>query len=148
MTCIGESPNCCEDDLMYYYWIPIAILLLVALFNDSNTWSPLQSDQVKEICLHMTRAERRAAFRRGAVCGLLIGVVPGMVGLILGVVVFRSPLVAVTGCFFAFFFVALVLHRKWAPSVIKSQQDFFASTEWARSQGIRAEDVRLYRWQR
>ncbi|MBP7051343.1 MAG: hypothetical protein KBE65_10045 [Phycisphaerae bacterium] len=133
---------------MYYYWIPIAILLLVALFTDSNTWSPFQSDQVKEICSHMTRAERRAAIRRGAVWGLLIGAVPGMVGLILGVVVFRSPLVVVTVCFLAFFLIALVLHGKWMPSVVKSQQNLLASTEWARSQGIKAGDIRLYCWQR
>ncbi|HNS19822.1 MAG TPA: hypothetical protein PKH24_04945 [Sedimentisphaerales bacterium] len=132
---------------MYYYWIPIAIFLLIALFSDSNTWSPFQSDQVKEICSHMTLAERRAAIRRGAVWGLLIGAVPGMVGLILGVVVFRSPLVVVTVCFLAFFLIALVLYGKWAPTVLKSQQNFLASTEWARSQGIKAEGIRLYCWQ-
>ncbi len=46
---------------MYYYWIPIALLFLVAILSDTNAWSPFQSDQVKEICQHMTKAERRGA---------------------------------------------------------------------------------------
>jgi ABC-type branched-subunit amino acid transport system permease subunit len=130
---------------MYYYWIPIAILFLVAISSDTNAWSPFQSDQVKQICAHMTKTERRAAVRRAALWGLLIGIVPGMIGLILGVVVFRSALVVVTVCYLIFPLVAFVLYRKW---LVRSQQNFLASTEWARSQGIKAEDVRLYNWQR
>jgi len=133
---------------MYYYWIPIAILFLVAIFSDANTWSPFQSDQVKQICAHMTKAERRAAMRRGALGGLLIGLVPGMIALILGVVVFRSAVLVVTVCFLIFPLIALAHYGKWLPNVVKSQQNFLASTEWARSQGIKAEDIRLYNWQR
>jgi len=133
---------------MYYYWIPVAVLFLVAIFSDTNTWSPFQSDQVKQICAHMTTTERRAAIRRGTVWGLLIGIVPGMIALILGAMVFRSAVVVVTVCFLIFPLIALVLHRKWLPNVVKSQRDFLASTEWARSQGIKAEDIRLYNWQR
>ena len=133
---------------MYYYRIPIAILFLVAIFSDANTWSPFQSDQVKQICAHMTKAERRAAMRRGALGGLLIGLVPGMIALILGVVVFRSAVLVVTVCFLIFPLIALAHYGKWLPNVVKSQQNFLASTEWARSQGIKAEDIRLYNWQR
>lgn len=130
---------------MYYYWIPVAILFLAALFSDTNTWSPFQSDQVKAICAHMTKTERRAAIRRGAWWGLLVGMVPGMIALVLGVVVFRSALVVVTVCFLVLPLIALVLYRKWLPSVVRSQQAFLASTEWARSQGIKPEDIRLYK---
>lgn len=133
---------------MYYYWIPIAILLLAALLSDTNTWSPFQSNQVKEICAHMTGTERRAAIRRGALWGLLIGIIPGAIGLILGVVVFRSALVVVTFCFLAFPAIALVLWKKWLPHVVKSQQSFLASTEWAKSQGIKADNIHLYNWQK
>ena len=132
---------------MYYYWIPIAILFLVAILSDSNTWSPFQSDQVKEICTNMTKTERRAAIKRGALWGVLIGVVPGMVALILGIVVFRSAIVVVTVCFLVFPLIVLVLWKKWLPRIIRSQQCFLASTEWARSQGIQAEDIQLYKWQ-
>jgi len=131
---------------MYYYWIPIIILLLVTLFSDTNTWSPFQSDQVKEICAHMTKTERRAAVRRGALWGLLMGIVPGMAALILGVVVFRSALVVVTVCFLILPLIALVLCKKWYPNVVRSQQHFLASTEWARGQGFKAEDIQLYKW--
>ena len=131
---------------MYYYWIAIAILFLVAIFSDTNTWSPFQSDQVKEICSHMTKAERRAAVKRGALWGILIGVVPGVTALILGVVVFQSAIVVVTVCFLIFPFIALVLYKKWSPNVVKSQQNFLASTEWAKSQGIKADDIQLYKW--
>ena len=131
---------------MYYYWIPIVILLLVALFGDSNSWSPFQSDQVKEICAHMTKTERRATFKRGALWGLLMGFVPGMVALILGAVVFRSALIAVTVCFLILPLIALVLYKKWYPNVVRSWQTFLASTEWARSQGFKAEDIHLYKW--
>jgi ABC-type branched-subunit amino acid transport system permease subunit len=131
---------------MYYYWIPVAILFLAAIFSDTSTWSPFQSDQVKQICAHMTKTERRAAVRRAALWGLLMGIVPGMIGLILGVVVFRSALIVVTVCYLIFPLIALVLCR--SPNVVKSQQNFLASTEWARSQGIKAEDIHLYSWQR
>ena len=131
---------------MYYYWIPIAILLLVAIFSDTNTWSPSQSDQVNEICANMTKTERRAAVKRGALWGILIGIVPGMTALILGIVVFRSAIVTVTVCFLIFPLIALVLYKKWLPNVVRSQQNFFASTEWARSQGIKADDIQLYKW--
>jgi len=131
---------------MYYYWIPIAILFLAALSSDTSTWSPFQSDQVKEICSHMTRTERRAAVKRGALWGLLIGLVPGMTALVLGIVVFRSALVVVTACFLLFPLVALVLYKKWFPHVVRSQQRFLASTAWAQSQGIKAEDIQPYSW--
>ena len=132
---------------MYYYWIPIAFLFFVAIFSGTNTWSPFQSDRVKQVCAHMTNAERRTAVKRGALWGLLIGLVPGMIALILGVVVFQSAVVVVTLCFLIFPLIALALNRRWLPNVVKSQQNFLASTEWAKSQGIKAEDVRLYNWQ-
>jgi hypothetical protein len=133
---------------MYYYWIPIAILLLVAILSDTSTWSPFQSNQVNEICQHMTKAERRAAIMRGAKWGALIGIVPGMAGLILGVLFFKSATVAVTGCALIVPVVAIALRKKWLSSVIESQQQFFASTEWAKSQGIKAEEIKVYSWQK
>ena len=132
---------------MYYYWIPIAILFLVAIFSDTGTWSPFQSEQVKEICQNMAKSEHRAAVKRGALCGALIGIIPGATGLILGVLFFQSATAAVTGCILIFPLIALVLRKKWLPHVIKSQQRFLASTEWAKSQGVKAEDIQLYSWQ-
>lgn len=132
---------------MYYYWIPIAILFLIVIFSDTNTWSPFQSNQVKEICKHMTKAEHRKAIKRGALWGVLIGIVPGMAALIIGIVFFQSITAVVIVCFLIFPLFALVLYKKWLPNVVRSQQNFLASTEWAKSQGLKAEDIQLYNWQ-
>ncbi len=131
---------------MDYYWIPIVFLLLVAIFSDTNSCSPFASEQVKAICAHMTAAERGAAIRRAPLWGLLIGLIPGMIGAILGVVAFRSATVGVTFCFLVLPLVALLLYKKWWPQAVKSQQNFLASTAWARSQGIKAQEIHLYKW--
>jgi len=133
---------------MIYYWIFIIILLVVAILTDTNAWSPLQSEQVKDICSHMTRGERRAAISRGALWGLLIGIIPGSIGLICGPIIFKSALIGVTVCALITPFIAFVLWKKWLPRVHRSQRTFFASTEWARSQGIKADDIRLFYWQK
>jgi len=130
---------------MNYYLIFIIILLAVAIRTDTSTWSPFQSEQVKEICSHMTAGERRAAIRRGALWGLLIGIIPGSIGLICGPIIFGSALKGVTVCTLIIPFTAFVLWKKWFH---RSQQTFLASTEWARSQGIEAEGIRLFSWQK
>lgn len=133
---------------MYYYWIPIAILFVVAIFSDTNTWSPFQSEQVKKICQNMTKLERQLAVKRSALFGALLGLVPGVTGLILGMLFFKSAIVAVMGCILVLPLIALVLGKKWLPYVIKSQQQFLASTEWAKNQGIKAEEIKIYSWQK
>ncbi len=133
---------------MYWYWIPVAILLLAATFSGSSTWSPFQSDQVKEICAHMTRDERRATAWRGAACGLLIALVFGMTAVLLGMVILRSALVVVTVYLLVFPLAALASRKRWWPHVVRSHQRFLASTEWAQSQGIKPEEIQLYTWQK
>ena len=133
---------------MYYFWIPIVILFLVAIFSDTNTWSPFQSEQVKNICMHMTKTERRAAIKRNAMWGLFIGLVPGAIGFILGLIIFKSALLGMTLCYLLFPLVAIVLWKKWIPNIKKSQKSFLASTEWAKSQSINADDIHLYNWQK
>ena len=133
---------------MIYYLIFIIIWLVVAILSDTNTWSPFQSEQVKEICSHMTRGERRAAINRAALWGLIIGIIPGSIGLICGPIIFRSALLGVMFCALIAPLIACVLWKKWLPHVNKSQQTFLASTEWARSQGIKADDIRLFSWQK
>jgi len=56
----------------------------------------------------MTKAERRAAIKRSALWGAVIGIVPGMIALILGVVVFRSAIFVTTVCYLIFPLIALV----------------------------------------
>jgi hypothetical protein len=131
---------------MYYYWIPIAVFLIIAAFGGGNTWSPFQSQQVREISFHMTKAERRAVIKRGGLCGLLIGIIPGAIGLIVGPLIFSSALLGVMFSALLFPLAALVLWKKWFPYCSRSQQSFLASTEWARSQGMKADNIRLFTW--
>ncbi len=133
---------------MYYLLIPIFILFIVSVFCGTNTGSPFQSRQVKEISSHMTKAERIAAIKRGILWGLLIGVVPGLIGLLFGPFVFKSALLGVTVCFSVLPLFAFVLWKKWFPYLYKSQQSFFASSEWSKSQGIEANDIQLFNWQK
>ncbi len=135
---------------MYYFWIPIALLFIAALCSDTSTWSPFQSGQVKEICAHMTRAERRAAMNRGARWGLLLGGLFGTAAF-LGMVVFGSTVAFLAGFCLVFPLVfsvqALAQRKGWWPDALQSPRDFLASTDWAKSQGLKADDIRLYRWQ-
>jgi len=133
---------------MDWYWILPVILLLAAASRSSGTWSPFQSEQVKEICAHMTRDERRATAWRGAACGLLIALVFGMTVVLLGMVIWRSALVVVALWLLIFPLAVLLSRKKWWPQVVRSHQRFLASTEWAQSQGIKPEEIRLYTWQK
>jgi hypothetical protein len=132
---------------MYYYWIAVVAVLMIAASGGTNTWSPFQSQQVKEICANMTKAERTAVMKRGGLWGLLVGIVLGTLGLILGPIVLSSALLGVMLCALLFPLAALVLRKGWYPYCNRSQQSFFASTEWAKSQGIEANDIRLFSWQ-
>jgi hypothetical protein len=133
---------------MYYYWIPIFILFLAAIFsgNGNRTWSPFQSSQVKDICEHMSNSERKAAMKKSALFGILIGIVPVVTSLILGITIFRSALNSLIACGVIFPILAAILWKKWYPYTVKSQQRFLASTEWARSQNINADEIKLYKW--
>ena len=130
---------------MYYYLAAIAILFIIAIFGGGYTVSPFASQQVKEISVNMTKAERRAAIKIGVCWGLLIGIIPSAIGLILGLIIFKSALMGMVLCALLLPLVAFVLWKKWFPCLYKSQQSFFASTEWAKSQGIEANDIKLFK---
>lgn len=124
---------------MYYYLIPIATLFVVAIFGDTQSASPLASRQVKDICVHMTKTERGTTIKMGALYGLCLGVILGTAGLLC----FKSILIGMTVSFGLLLLIGVVL---W-PRVSKWQRSFLASTEWARSEGIEANDIKLFRWE-
>jgi hypothetical protein len=131
---------------MYYYLIPIAILIVVAVFGNKQIASPFASRQVNDICAHMTKAERRASNKIGALVGLCLAAILSTLGFIIGSLFFKSALTGMTVCFALFPFVILILILlKWCPTT-KWQQSFLASTEWAKSEGIEANDIKLFRW--
>jgi len=100
-----------------------------------ETWSPFQSKDTRAICAHMTSGEKSAAMRRGALYGIwgaisvcapvaLVIAHPSLVSLCLA-----APLVAA--------------HILCIPLWLRKQREFLCNTEWAKSQGIRPEVLRL-----
>ena len=140
----GRSPQTFAKHIMTYYYIFLIVLFAIIFFSNTNAGSPFLSDQVKEICSHMTKRERRTAMKRSALRGLLIGIIPGAIGLILGPLILSSALVGVMLCALLFPLIALLTWKVWFPRISRSQQSFYASTEWARSQGIEAKGIQVF----
>ena len=105
---------------------------------DPLLWSPGQSQLVRDICAHMTEAEKRDATRRGMLFGLwsagtffipffliMFSSLPGLMSWIYGG-------------------AALVIGLAFYPLLLKMQKEFLASTAWARQQHIRPEQIRRF----
>jgi hypothetical protein len=130
----------------YYYLIPQAIIIFVVI----SRGIPDQSDQAREISKHLTKAEHRAAIKSGVLWGSLICFVVSLLNFTYAFIFapiffgahketrFIASLVVPLIC--------VVLFMKWCPHVItKSQQRYLASTEWAKSQGIKADDIQVFK---
>jgi hypothetical protein len=127
-----------------YYLIPIAILFIVLIISKGSGVSPLASGQVREICEHMTSAERMVLVRMGALFGLGIALVLAGIGCVLGVFVFDSILMGMTVSPLIAPVVGLLIRKR----IFRWQRDFLASTVWAKSQEINADSIHLFRWQK
>ncbi len=129
------------DYLMFL--LPIVLVLLCA---SNRTWAPLQSDQVRDICSHMTVAERRQTAKRGAVVGLLLGgcfSVVGVLGMPLGRWLFDSSLMGIMIVQPVAVLVVGVLLWKLKPRMDQSQRTFLASTQWSQGQGVTPNSIEL-----
>lgn len=114
--------------------------------TDWKTWSPFQSETPRNICAHMTPAEKSDAMSRAGRYGLWCAFS------------FAIPLnFLLLPPFFPLLFpepfglevktaaAALVaLHIACIPLWMKSQRRFLASTAWAREQGITPEGIKLF----
>jgi hypothetical protein len=100
---------------------------------DWRTWSRSQSQQVREICSHLTEAERREWALRGALFGIWNAAtffVP------LGIALFTSkPLNWI------FAVIVLLVGLAFYPLWQRMTREFLASTSWARQQGIAPESL-------
>ena len=107
---------------------------------DLATWSPFQSDQVREICAHMTDEERSDAFERSALYGLWI--LPTFVWPVRLLWNHSSTWSVVLGA------TLILLHVGMLPWWRRRQKRFLFSTQWARSQGLspEARPSRLWPW--
>jgi len=101
-----------------------------------TTWSPFQSPEVREICAHMTEAERAKASARGGAYGLW------------SAVTFALPLTyAFTSRSLGAIVIAAVLvtvHLIRIPVWQKQQKQFLCSTAWARERGITPDQLRVF----
>jgi uncharacterized membrane protein len=101
-----------------------------------KTWSPFQSPEVREICVHMTDAERAQVAERGGGYGFWV------------VATFALPLAfALTSRSSVAIIIAAVLvsiHIVAIPFWQRRQKQFLCSTAWAREQGYTPERLRLF----
>ena len=128
---------------MYYiiFLLPLMILIFSTSASDS-TWAPFQSQQVKEICSHMTAKERKSAVRRGATFGLILAI-PAFLCIPVGQWLFDSALIGVLIIQSLAFISVVVLLLKYRPLIDKSQKEFLASTKWAQECGLTPDKIIL-----
>ena len=101
---------------------------------DWMMWSPFQSRQVREICAHMTEAEKREATIRGALFSVWI--VTTCFGPFFAVEFMPRPM----GWFIGpiIFLVGIACFPVWR----RMTREFLCTTAWARQQALKPDDLR------
>jgi hypothetical protein len=103
-----------------------------------TTWSPLQSNQVREIADHFTPAEHRTAMLFGALYGLWVAATFAIP--ITFNALFSMPLLTRAALVFL-----IIIHLIAIPVALKFQKRLLCRTEWAKAQGIQPEQLKLFR---
>ncbi len=134
---------------MHYLFLLLPLPFWILLLCTSDcTWAPFQSDQVKEICSHMTTKERRRAVGRGAVFGLILAgffVVIGFCGMLIGKWIYDSFLKGMIIIQPAALILLGLVFWKFKPLIDQSQKQFLASTQWSKKQGLTSDTIVLRR---
>src|SRR5688572_27220851 len=104
---------------------------------DLATWSPFQSDQVREICAHMTSEERSETAGRAGLYGLWV--------LATVVAPFGAAVRVQTPWVWALAVVAIAAHVAFVPTWHRRTRQFLSSTRWARERGL-TPDLRLFQF--
>jgi hypothetical protein len=137
---------------MQYLFILLALVFLLLCTSAcrttwaNSTWAPLQSDQVREICSHMTAEERNRATERSAKFGLILGglfCVTGFLGIPIGIWLFDSYLTAVLIIMPVVWLLVYIALWKYKPMIDKSNREFLASTRWSLEQRLTSENIVL-----
>jgi hypothetical protein len=102
---------------------------------DWRTWGPFQSRQVREICAHMTEAERRELSLRGA----LFGIWNAATFFVPWAIAFFAP----RPLNWVFAPIVLLVGLAFYPLWQRIMREFLASTSWARQQGVAPETLRM-----
>ncbi len=130
---------------MNYLWFLLPIILLVLC---NSTWAPFQSDQVREICSHMTASERIRAVSRGAVYGLILGGLfggAGLLGMLIGKWLFDSYLVGVVIIQPLALILMGISFWKVKPLAEQSEKEFLASMQWSKENELTPDSIVLRR---
>ena len=120
---------------------------------DGQKWAPFQSEKMREVCEHLTAEERREVARRAAGWGRTVGwsfAVPFGFVFAFGIwptlaarlelaydFGFQIPFLPAIG-------IMAIIVAICVPATIrfrKKQKEFFASTEWTRTQGYTVDDL-------
>ncbi len=151
----GPSPR--RDDLrvryrrntmQYLLFLSPLFWILIFLCTSDSTWAPFQSDQVKDICSHMTKTERRRTVGRGAVCGVILAGFFGVIwffGMLIGKWLFDSFLTGVILIQPVVLILMGISFWKLKPLIDQSQKEFLASTQWSQEQGLTSDKIVLRR---
>ena len=102
------------------------------------TWSPFQSSQVREICAHVTPAEKQRIVRHGFGYGLWVA---ATVGLPINIALQAQHVVA-----WVIAAGLLLVHLAALPMWQARVRRMLCATEWAKSQGVTPENLRLFGW--
>jgi hypothetical protein len=140
-------------DFPFYLSTPLILIIAASILSVFGTkrgwyWHPFNSDQVNEICEHMTSKEKWKTILRSGSVGLAIPAFP-VIPMVLGF--FMSRLFSnlnVFGLLLTLFVAAIVMVFtiwKLRHRIVHNQKAFFASTQWAQEQGLTAADIVLRR---
>jgi len=131
-------------------WMFIIFYLFIAILASigTNNKPPFKTEQVKEIWHNLTEDERKAANNKsliyGVSLGAILGIVPCVFGFTFGIIFLGSALNGLIVGMLLFPIVVIVLRKKFLPYLTESWRDFFASTEWAKNNGLQPDDIRLF----
>ncbi|MEI6166424.1 MAG: hypothetical protein WCS52_04460 [bacterium] len=104
---------------------------------DWRTWSPFQSQAVKDICSHMTEDEKNAVTSYGANFGVMVAVFFA-IPLSVGLTSLRSSIIGLPGLALLVWLIIgvfVLIHRR------RKGKELLCSTQWAKSQGITPDKV-------
>jgi len=124
---------------LFWTFVPIVLVGIVLVWfmrSEWKMWAPFQSRDLREVCAHMTDAEKREANRRTALYGLWCGVT--FAGPVSVAVVVPTP--AVLAVVTILIIIYLGCLRVW----LRWQRRFFCSTSWARERGLSPGQLRLF----
>jgi len=133
---------------LFFLYLPLLPFWILLLCTSDSTWYPFQSDQVKEICSHMTAEERRRTGGRGAVFGFILAGFFGVIwflGMLIGKWLFDSFLTGVIIILLLALILMGISFWKLKPLIDQSWKDFLASTQWSEEQGLTSDKIVLRR---